>query len=131
MAKIGIAAANGKINIISVTRRAHIVRGVQHRIEYEEEMEIYVVISTSENNPILQLKHPIFCLCSRQLFSQFLVFCFLCRYSSRLTLLALPSVIYEPRFRGSIRNLVYSDQPNVPPRRQEVKLARDAKVRVY
>lgn len=50
------------------------------------------------------------------------------RYNSKLTLLALPSVIYEPRFRGSIRNLVYSDQPNVPPRRQEMRQPRDIKV---
>lgn len=56
-------------------------------------------------------------------------FYFICRYNSKLTLLALPSVIYEPRFRGSIRNLVYSDQPNVPPRRQEMRLPRDIKVR--
>lgn len=52
------------------------------------------------------------------------------RYNSKLTLLALPSVIYEPRFRGSIRNLVYSDQPNVPPRRQEMRQPRDMKVRM-
>lgn len=51
------------------------------------------------------------------------------RYNSKLTLLALPSVIYEPRFRGSIRNLVYSDQPSVPPRRQEMRQPRDMKVR--
>lgn len=49
------------------------------------------------------------------------------RYNSKLTLLALPSVIYEPRFRGSIRNLVYSDQPNVPPRRQEMRQDRGDK----
>lgn len=57
--------------------------------------------------------------------------CCLCfRYNSKLTLLALPSVIYEPRFRGSIRNLVYSDQPTGPPRRQEMRQPRDIKVRV-
>lgn len=50
------------------------------------------------------------------------------RYNSKLTLLALPSVIYEPRFRGSIRNLVYSDQPTGPPRRQEMRQPRDIKV---
>lgn len=50
------------------------------------------------------------------------------RYNNKLTLLALPSVIYEPRFRGSIRNLVYSDQPNVPPRRQEMRQPKDIKV---
>lgn len=52
------------------------------------------------------------------------------RYNSKLTLLALPSVIYEPRFRGSIRNLVYSDQPNVPARRQEMRQPRDIKVSI-
>ncbi|KAI4489849.1 hypothetical protein M0804_004031 [Polistes exclamans] len=30
-------------------------------------------------------------------------------YNSKLTLLALPSVIFEPRFNGFIRNLVYAD----------------------
>ncbi|XP_055677367.1 neurexin-1 isoform X2 [Lutzomyia longipalpis] len=48
-------------------------------------------------------------------------------YNSKLTLLALPSVIFEPRFRGSIRNLVYSDQPGIPPRRQEMRQPRDIK----
>lgn len=52
------------------------------------------------------------------------------RYNSKLTLLALPSVIYEPRFRGSIRNLVYADQPNVPARRQEMRQPRDIKVSI-
>ncbi|XP_055852280.1 neurexin-1a isoform X2 [Episyrphus balteatus] len=48
-------------------------------------------------------------------------------YNSKLALLALPSVIFEPRFRGSIRNLVYADQPGVVTRRQEMKQARDIK----
>ena len=30
-------------------------------------------------------------------------------YSAKLSLLALPSVMFEPRFRGSIRNLLYAD----------------------
>ncbi|XP_023315874.1 neurexin-1 isoform X2 [Trichogramma pretiosum] len=42
-------------------------------------------------------------------------------YSSKLTLLALPSVIFEPRFKGFIRNLVYADGDNVVPRRQEIQ----------
>lgn len=40
-------------------------------------------------------------------------------YASRLSQLALPSVIFEPRFRGSLRNLIYSDS-NHPPRQQEM-----------
>ncbi|XP_071876992.1 neurexin 1 isoform X3 [Bombus fervidus] len=47
-------------------------------------------------------------------------------YNSKLTLLALPSVIFEPRFNGFIRNLVYADGENMVPRRQEMK-SRDAK----
>ncbi|XP_029177098.1 neurexin-1-like isoform X2 [Nylanderia fulva] len=47
-------------------------------------------------------------------------------YNSKLTLLALPSVIFEPRFNGFIRNLVYADGENTMPRRQEMK-SRDAK----
>ncbi|XP_036146252.1 neurexin-1 isoform X5 [Monomorium pharaonis] len=47
-------------------------------------------------------------------------------YNSKLTLLALPSVIFEPRFNGLIRNLVYADGENTVPRRQEMK-SRDAK----
>ncbi|KZC06677.1 hypothetical protein WN55_10588 [Dufourea novaeangliae] len=48
-------------------------------------------------------------------------------YNSKLTLLALPSVIFEPRFNGFIRNLVYADGENTVPRRQEMT-SRDAKV---
>lgn len=48
-------------------------------------------------------------------------------YSSKLALLALPSVIFEPRFRGAIRNLVYADQPGGTTRRQEMKQPRDIK----
>ncbi|KAL2728789.1 pikachurin-like [Vespula squamosa] len=47
-------------------------------------------------------------------------------YNSKLTLLALPSVIFEPRFNGFIRNLVYADAESSVPRRQEMK-SRDAK----
>ncbi|XP_051160690.1 neurexin-1 [Leptopilina boulardi] len=47
-------------------------------------------------------------------------------YNTKLTLLALPSVIFEPRFNGIIRNLVYADGNNYVPRRQEMK-SRDAK----
>uniref|UniRef100_A0A182MAU7 Uncharacterized protein n=1 Tax=Anopheles culicifacies TaxID=139723 RepID=A0A182MAU7_9DIPT len=49
------------------------------------------------------------------------------KYNTKLALLALPSVIFEPRFRGSVRNLVYSDQPGVSPRRQEMRQPRDIK----
>ncbi|XP_047114681.1 neurexin-1-like [Schistocerca piceifrons] len=43
-------------------------------------------------------------------------------YSSKLTLLALPSVIFEPRFGGAVRNLVYADEEATAPRRQEMKM---------
>ncbi|XP_021923608.1 neurexin-3 isoform X5 [Zootermopsis nevadensis] len=43
-------------------------------------------------------------------------------YNTKLTLLALPSVIFEPRFGGAIRNLVYSDEEGGIPRRQEMKM---------
>jgi leucine-rich repeat transmembrane neuronal protein 1/2 len=43
-------------------------------------------------------------------------------YNTKLTLLALPSVIFEPRFGGAIRNLVYADEDGVLPRRQEMKM---------
>lgn len=42
-------------------------------------------------------------------------------YNNKLTLLALPSVIFEPKFNGFIRNLVYGDNNNVIPRRQKIK----------
>lgn len=42
-------------------------------------------------------------------------------YNNKLTLLALPSVIFEPRFVGSVRNLVYADQEYGVPRRQEMR----------
>nr|XP_036217240.1 neurexin-1 isoform X2 [Bactrocera oleae] len=48
-------------------------------------------------------------------------------YSTKLALLALPSVIFEPRFRGAIRSLVYADQPGRATRRQEMKQPRDIK----
>ncbi|XP_050354319.1 neurexin-1 isoform X5 [Nymphalis io] len=48
-------------------------------------------------------------------------------YNSKLTTLALPSVIFEPKFKGSVRNLVYSDLPGQPPRRQELRHSRDLK----
>lgn len=51
-------------------------------------------------------------------------------YNAKLALLALPSVIFEPRFRGSVRNLVYTDQPGVLPRRQEMRQPRDVKVKI-
>ena len=43
-------------------------------------------------------------------------------YAGRLSSLALPSVVFEPRYRGAIRNLVYADEgsPNGTPRRQEI-----------
>ncbi|XP_050685088.1 neurexin-1 isoform X4 [Leptidea sinapis] len=48
-------------------------------------------------------------------------------YNSKLTTLALPSAIFEPKFRGSVRNLVYADLPGQPPRRQELRHSRDLK----
>lgn len=42
-------------------------------------------------------------------------------YNSKLTALALPSVIFEPRFVGAIRNLVYADEDSTVPKRQEMK----------
>ena len=41
-------------------------------------------------------------------------------YSTKLSMLALPSVVFEPRFRGSIRNILYADDDTARPRRQEV-----------
>jgi hypothetical protein len=41
-------------------------------------------------------------------------------YSTKLSMLALPSVVFEPRFRGSIRNILYADDESAKPRRQEV-----------
>ena len=41
-------------------------------------------------------------------------------YSTKLSSLALPSAVFEPRFRGSIRNVVYADDETGRPRRQEV-----------
>ena len=41
-------------------------------------------------------------------------------YSTKLSSLALPSAVFEPRFRGSIRNIVYADDESGQPRRQEV-----------
>lgn len=43
-------------------------------------------------------------------------------YNTKLTLLALPSVIFELRFNGAIRNLVYADENSRMPRRQEMKI---------
>ncbi|XP_065225027.1 neurexin 1 isoform X2 [Planococcus citri] len=42
-------------------------------------------------------------------------------YNTKLTRLALPSVIFEPRFSGSIRNLVYTDAESNSPKRQRIK----------
>lgn len=39
-------------------------------------------------------------------------------YNGRLTRLALPSVIFEPRFTGAVRNVVYADDFYPYPRRQ-------------
>ncbi|KAI5706909.1 hypothetical protein M8J75_012490 [Diaphorina citri] len=39
-------------------------------------------------------------------------------YNAKLTLLALPSVIFEPRFVGFIRNVIYADPHASGPRRQ-------------
>ncbi|XP_056637002.1 neurexin-1 isoform X2 [Diorhabda sublineata] len=42
-------------------------------------------------------------------------------YNTKLTLLALPSVIFEPRFIGAVRNLIYPDLEGGNPRRQETR----------
>ncbi|CAH1113681.1 unnamed protein product [Psylliodes chrysocephalus] len=42
-------------------------------------------------------------------------------YNTKLTLLALPSVIFEPRFVGAVRNLIYPDVEGGTPRRQETR----------
>lgn len=41
-------------------------------------------------------------------------------YSGELTRLALPSVLFEPRYRGDLRNLIYSDAPGQAGRQQEM-----------
>ncbi|XP_071742721.1 neurexin 1 isoform X4 [Lepeophtheirus salmonis] len=41
-------------------------------------------------------------------------------YLTKLSNLALPSVVYEPRFQGAVRNLVYGDDPSGVPKKQEV-----------
>lgn len=42
-------------------------------------------------------------------------------YNTKLALLALPSVIFEPRFVGAVRNLIYPDVEGGTPRRQETR----------
>ncbi|XP_066263047.1 neurexin 1 isoform X2 [Euwallacea similis] len=42
-------------------------------------------------------------------------------YNTKLTLLALPSVFFEPRFKGAVRNLIYPDLEGGAPRRQETR----------
>ena len=41
-------------------------------------------------------------------------------YTTKLSSLALPSVVFEPRFRGGIRNVVFADDTSGRPRRQEI-----------
>ena len=41
-------------------------------------------------------------------------------YGAELNRLALPSVLFEPRFRGDIRNVIYSDAINQPNQQQEM-----------
>ncbi len=41
-------------------------------------------------------------------------------YSTKLSSLALPSVVFETRFKGAIRNVVYADDASGRPTRQEV-----------
>ena len=41
-------------------------------------------------------------------------------YTTKLSSLALPSVVFEPRFRGGIRNVVFADDSSGRPRRQEI-----------
>ncbi|KAG5880547.1 hypothetical protein JTB14_021219 [Gonioctena quinquepunctata] len=49
-------------------------------------------------------------------------------YNTKLSLLALPSVIFEPRFVGAVRNLIYPDTEGGTPRRQETR-PKDHRVR--
>ena len=39
-------------------------------------------------------------------------------YSSKLSSLALPSVVFEPRFRGEVRNVIYADSEDGAIRQQ-------------
>ena len=41
-------------------------------------------------------------------------------YSSKLKNLALPSVVFEPRFRGEIRNVIYADSDDGTVKQQEM-----------
>lgn len=41
-------------------------------------------------------------------------------YSAELTRLALPSVLFEPRYRGDLRNVIYSEAAGQPARQQEI-----------
>ena len=41
-------------------------------------------------------------------------------YSSKLKNLALPSVVYEPRFRGEIRNVIYADSDDGNVKQQQM-----------
>ena len=41
-------------------------------------------------------------------------------YGAELTRLALPSVLFEPRYRGDLRNVIYSDATGQPARQQEI-----------
>ena len=41
-------------------------------------------------------------------------------YGGELTRLALPSVLFEPRYRGDLRNVIYSDAAGQPARQQEM-----------
>ena len=39
-------------------------------------------------------------------------------YSNKLSSLALPSVVFEPRFRGEVRNVIYADSEDGAIRQQ-------------
>ena len=55
-------------------------------------------------------------------------------YTTKLSSLALPSVVFEPRFRGGIRNVVFADDSSGRPRRQEImayKVSRDGFLLFY
>lgn len=41
-------------------------------------------------------------------------------YGAEMSKLALPSVLFEPRFRGDVRNVVYSDSVGQPARLQDI-----------
>ncbi|KAK4005117.1 hypothetical protein OUZ56_006837 [Daphnia magna] len=52
-------------------------------------------------------------------------------YGAELTRLALPSVLFEPRYRGDLRNVIYSDAVGQHPRQQEILESQMAELTVH